>query len=266
YYISPQIWAWRGGRIGTIKRYVDKMLVILPFEENYYRERGMDAEFVGHPILEDFSIQGDRAFFQKKLGLDPSRPTVALLPGSRQKEVGYILPVLLQASLHLVSRRPVQFVVSVAPSVRKCQVEAILDQIIPRELKDCFRMSFDPSRDVLAHSDFAFVKSGTSTLEAALVGVPFLVTYRLSRLSWWIGSVLIQTPMKGLVNLIAGDEIVPELYQNAATPEALANVALGYLNDPAKSLALRERLSSIRERLGSRHASETAAAAVSGYL
>jgi len=267
YYISPQLWAWRSGRIRLIQEYVDKMLVILPFEENYYRERGVDAEFVGHPLLEDFTPVRNREVFLRDIELDPSRKTVAILPGSRRKEVDYILPTLLRASLRLLEDTPAQFLVSAAPTVERSHIEGIAAEIIPRDVRDkYFRLSPQSSRDILANSDFAFVKSGTSSLEAALVGIPFLITYKISPLSWWIGSMLIRSPMKGLANLIAGEMIVPELYQDKATPQALAGLALEYLASPEKSAAMSVQLAGIRDRLSVRCASETAAATVSRYL
>ena len=267
YYISPQIWAWRSGRIRLIREYVDKMLVILPFEEDYYRNRGVDAEFVGHPLLEDFCPNGNRTEFLNSLDLDPSRRTVAILPGSRRKEIDYILPTLLSASLQLLKELPVQFLISAAPTVEFSHIDGIVKDILPEDLRNkYFRLVPRASRDILANSDFAFVKSGTSSLEAALVGTPFLITYKISPFSWWIGSMLIRTPMKGLVNLIAHEKIVPELYQDEATPQALARVAREYLMSPEKSSAMCLRLAGIRDLLSVRCASETAAAKVSSYL
>lgn len=267
YYISPQIWAWRSGRIRLIQKYVDKMLVILPFEEDYYRNRGVDAEFVGHPILEDFKPIRNREVFLGELGLDPSRRTVALLPGSRRKEVDHILPTLINASLQLLKDIPVQFLISVAPTVDQNHIERIAVELLAPDIrKTYFRLLPQSSRDILANSDFAFVKSGTSSLEAALVGVPFLITYKISPLSWWIGSMLIRSSMKGLVNLIAHEKIVPELYQDEAEPDRLAGLALEYLESPEKSTAMSMQLAGIRARLSVRCASETAAARISSYL
>lgn len=267
YYISPQIWAWRSGRIRLIQKYVDKMLVILPFEEDYYRDRGVDAEFVGHPILEDFEPTRNREVYLGALGLDPSLRTVAILPGSRRKEVGHILPTLLRASLQLLKDMPAQFLISAAPTVEQGHIERIVVDLLPPDTrKTYFRLLPQSSRDILANSDFAFVKSGTSSLEAALVGVPFLITYKISPFSWWIGSMLIRSPMKGLVNLIARERIVPELYQDEAVPDTLAGVALEFLESPEKSTAMSLQLAGIRDRLSIRCASETAAARISSYL
>ena len=162
---------------------------------------------------------------------------------------------------------PAQFLISAAPTVELNHIDGIVKDILPEDLRNkYFRLLPRASRDILANSDFAFVKSGTSSLEAALVGTPFLITYKISPLSWWIGSMLIRTPMKGLANLIAHEKIVPELYQDEATPQALARVAREYLMSPEKSTAMRLRLAGIRDRLSVRCASETAAAMVSSYL
>jgi lipid-A-disaccharide synthase len=267
YYISPQIWAWRSGRIRTIREYVDKMLVILPFEEEYYRTRGVDVEFVGHPLLEDFNHGRDQQKFLASMNLDPLRKTVAILAGSRHKEIEYILPTLLRASLLVVKDFPAQFLISAAPTVEVDHVERIAKSILPENyFTNFFRISSRNSGEILANSDFAFVKSGTSSLEAALAGVPFLITYKISPLSWFIGSMLIQSSMMGLVNLIANEKIVPELYQSEAKPQELARLAIEYLSNPDKSAAMRSQLAGIREKLSARCASDAAAAAVNGYL
>jgi lipid-A-disaccharide synthase len=267
YYIGPQLWAWRSGRVRIIREYVDKMMVILPFEEEYYLRRGVDAEFVGHPLIEGFSPNYDRKLFMSGLNLDPARKTVAILAGSRRKEIDYILPTLLQAAQYMLREIPAQFLISVAPTVEREHVQRIMQNTLNGDPnKNCFRIADQASRDVLANSDFAFVKSGTSSLEAALVGVPFLITYKISPLSWCIGSILIRSSMKGLVNLIAQEKIVPELFQSEAEPERLAQVALEFIRDPEKSASMRSQLAGIRERLSARCASEAVAAAVSSYL
>jgi lipid-A-disaccharide synthase len=267
YYISPQIWAWRSGRIRTIRKYVDKMLVILPFEEEYYKKRGVAAEYVGHPLLEDFCPVYDRHGFLGGMGLDPRRKTVAVLSGSRRKEVEYILPTLLQATEYIVDRIPAQFLISAAPSVGLETVREVAFRTLGASLdEDNYRIVTGDSRDILANADFAFVKSGTSALEAALVGTPFVITYKISPLSWFVGTLLIRSPMLGLVNLIAQERVVPEFYQSRATPEALAGTAIQFLEDPLKADAMRTQLASIRGRLSARCASETAAAAVCSFL
>lgn len=267
YYIGPQVWAWRSGRVRAIRRYVDKMLVILPFEEEYYRERGVEAEFVGHPLLEDFAPDYNREAFLNGLNLDPARKTVAILAGSRRKEIDHNLPILLQASQCLLERVSAQFLISAAPTVEVDHIQNIMRTTLHGDPNvDFFRILTANSRDILANADFGFVKSGTSALEAALVGTPFLIMYKVSPISWFVGNILIRSSMKGLVNLIAQEKIVPELFQSEAKPQALAQLALEYLEGPEKSAIMRSHLGRIRERLSLRCASETAAAAVSGYL
>jgi len=267
YYISPQLWAWRRGRIRTVRKYVDKMLVILPFEEEYYRERGIEVEFVGHPLLEDFAPRYNREVFLRSLGLDPQWKTVAILPGSRRKEVDYILPTLLKSAQLILRQRPAQFVVSAAPTIELDHLRQVTRKVLDRDPNAAyFRIVTVNSRDILASSDFAFVKSGTSTLEAALVGTPFLITYRISPISWYLGNLLIRSSLKGLVNLIAKEEIVPEFLQGAASPERLSRVALEYLDEPEKAAHMKSRLAAIREMLSVRCASESVVAAVETYL
>jgi lipid-A-disaccharide synthase len=267
YYISPQLWAWRRGRIKTVSKYVDRMLVILPFEEDYYQKRGVQVEFVGHPLLEDFSPNYDRSAMLLGLGLDPARKTIALLSGSRRKEVERILPILLNASLEILSRIQAQFLISAAPTVDLDHIRRITANMLERNPNAAhFRVVTADSRDILAASDFAFVKSGTSTLEAALVGTPFVITYKISFLSWLLGRILVRSPHLGLVNLIAGEEIVPELFQWMANPRTLSRVALEYLEQSQKAATMRSHLAQIRGMLGARHASESVAAAVSSYL
>jgi len=243
------------------------MLVILPFEEEFYRNRGVDVEFVGHPLLEDFEPDRNREPFLRALNLDPARRTVAMLAGSRRKEIDYILPVLLKAGQLLAAKTPVQFVISAAPTVEPGHIKRVMHTALLGDPNESFfRLSTRDSRDILANSHFAFVKSGTSSLEAALVGVPFLITYKISPLSWFVGSILIRSSMKGLVNLIAQERIVPELFQSEANPEELARLALQYLEQREKSETMRSKLAGIRQQLGARCASETAAAIVSRYL
>jgi lipid-A-disaccharide synthase len=267
YYIGPQIWAWRSGRVRTIRKYVDKMLVILPFEEEYYRKRGVKVEFVGHPLLEGFEPHCNQELFLRSLNLDPTRITIAVLAGSRRKEIEYILPSLLRAAQIILKDIPAQFLISVAPTVGVEQITNLTKSVLQRDPnRTFFHILTRDSRDILANSDFAFVKSGTSSLEAALVGVPFLIVYKISRLSWWIGSMLIRSSMKGLVNLIAQEKIVPELFQSEAKPQDLAHTALEYLKSPEKSAAMRSQLAGILAQLKARCASETAAKEISRYL
>jgi lipid-A-disaccharide synthase len=267
YYISPQLWAWRGGRIRIVRRYVDHMLVILPFEEEFYRARGVNVKFVGHPLLEDFTVSRDREAFLREVGLDTGIATIALLPGSRRGEVEYILPTFLEAGRLILRRMPAQFVVSVAPAIDPRQVSDICGQVLGDDGdRKRFCMAPMPARTILANSDFGFIKCGTSTLEAALVGTPFLISYRVAPLNWLINKMMIRSPFMGLVNLIAKEEIVPEYLQADATPERLAGVALDFLQKPEKAAAMRAKLATVRDMLGTHRASDCAAALLAGYL
>jgi lipid-A-disaccharide synthase len=243
------------------------MLVILPFEEEYYRERGVKVEFVGHPLLEDFHPDYDRESFVRQLGLNPARHTVSILAGSRKREIDHILPVLLQAGKRLLKSIHAQFVISAAPTINPDHIRAVMRSELQGDPdEDLFHLSTRDSRDILANSDFAFVKSGTSSLEAALVGTPFLIAYKISPLSWFVGSILIRSSMKGLVNLIAQEKIVPELFQSEAEPDRLAQVALKYMLEPKCSALMRTQLAGIKEQLSTRCASDTVAAIVSSFL
>ena len=267
YYIGPQIWAWRSGRIHSIRKYVDKMLVILPFEEEYYRTRGVKVEFVGHPLLENFEPYRNRELFLRGLNLDPARTTIAILAGSRRKEIDYILPTLLRSAQLILKDISAQFLISAAPTVDIEHIAGLTDSVLQgNPNRNFFHILNRDSRDILANSDFAFVKSGTSSLEAALVGVPFLIVYKISPLSWWIGSLLIRSRMKGLVNLIAQEMIVPELFQSEAEPRNLARTALEYLDKPEKGAAMRSKLAGILAQLKVRRASESAAEEISRCL
>ena len=267
YYISPQLWAWRSGRIHIIRDYVDQMLVILPFEEKYYRERGVNAQFVGHPLLEDFAPESDRESFLRCINLVPGRKTIALLPGSRRREVKFMLPTLIRAARRILEKMPAQFIISAAPSVSAEEIRRLAAQELagdPNALY--FKIVSKESRDILANADFGIVKSGTSTLEAALVGIPFIIVYKISNLSWHVGNFLVRSPFKGLVNLIAEKQIVPEFFQGDATPEALSGAVLEYFERPQRLATMRSGLSEIREKLSLRCASDAVAAVVERYL
>ncbi len=268
YYISPQLWAWRSGRVSIVKKYVDRMMVILPFEEEFYKNHGVKADFVGHPILEEFAPVYDRARFLRKIGLDPERRTLAVLPGSRRKEIDYNLPDFLRAARIVGRRAGTQCLISVAPTIEMSHLLEVARQVLSRDELEGgdYRFAAADSRDILANCDFGIVKSGTSTLEAALVGTPFLIAYKLSAASWMVGRKLVRTPFKGLVNLIAGREVVPEFIQDLASPDALSRTVLEHLDSPDRMGAMKIQLGKVRELLSSRCASEQVAAAVVGYL
>jgi len=275
YYISPQIWAWRRYRVRAIRRDVDRMLVILPFEEDFYRGESVEVEYVGHPLAEAVRVSSSREEFTRRHGLDLARPIIALLPGSRHKEIHYHLPELLDAARRLsrvvfkssasarltgrgapggssdfAALHAPQFVVPLASTVDRAQVERIMAEA---------RASGDGPADVtfverdvynaLGHAEVAVVASGTATVEAALVGTPMVIIYKGSELNWRLIRPLIRLDTFGMANLIAGRRIVPELMQRDVTGEKIAREVEAILSTPSRLSRMREDLAEVRDRL-----------------
>ncbi len=256
YYISPQVWAWRLGRIKTIKRCVSKMLVILPFEERIYRSAGVDVLYVGHPLLDVVNDIGPREDILKRLGLDARIKTVAILPGSRHSEVVKLLPVMLEAA-EIISRgrEPVQYLLPLASTLDAAFVEEIIGRRrVPVKIVS------EHIYDAIASADVAMVASGTATLETALLNTPMVIIYKMSPLTYAIARMVIRVKNIGLVNIIAGKTIVPELIQGEATSEKLAAGIKAMLNDPARRETIKNDLGTIREKLGKPGAAQRAAA------
>ena len=257
YYISPQLWAWRKSRMRVIKRIADRVLVIFPFEEQIYRDAGVPVQFVGHPLVDLARAQEPRDAFLREIGLDGSRPIVALLPGSRPNEVERLLPVMRDAVKHVVARRQgVQFVIARAPS---------LDDRLFADVKwDPVKPAIVLARtdDVLAIANVVITASGTATVQAALHGCPMVVIYRLSPLSYRLGRRFVHVDDVAMVNLIAGRRIVPELIQDECTAESIADEALSLLRDAKRAELMRAGLAEVRGKLGSPGASSRAAEAV----
>lgn len=312
YYISPQVWAWRRYRIRALRRDVDRMLVILPFEEEFYKHQGLEVRYVGHPLAEAVCTTASREEFCRRHGLDPARPIFALLPGSRHKEIHYHLPAMLDAAIRLRSApfgnrdsgswiqervilpelstqkseisnlksqnsklksqnsslksqisnpqsaiRTPQFVVPLASTVRREDVAAAIEEA---QVAARVSASGEPEQlsvtviegdtyNALGHADFAIVASGTATVEAALAGTPMVIIYRGSELNWRLIRPLIHLDAFGMVNLIAGRRIVPELMQRDATGEKIAREAAAILSDPGRLSQMREDLRRVRELL-----------------
>jgi lipid-A-disaccharide synthase len=261
YYVSPQVWAWRKGRVHALRETVDRMLVIFPFEEELYRQAGVPVTFVGHPLVDLARPAPDRAAFLREQGLDPHRPVVAVLPGSRRKEIGLNLPPLVGAIDRLRAERgDLQFLLAVAPSIDPAAVQAVLGG---RPVA----MVAGRTHSVLGACTAALVASGTATVEAALLDAPMVVVYRLSQLTYHLGRRLVNVPHFAMVNLIAGRRVVPELIQHEFTPERVAREALVLLDPEAPAVRMmRAGLADVRARLGGPGASERAAAAVSRLL
>jgi lipid-A-disaccharide synthase len=269
YYISPQLWAWRSYRLRTIKRDVDLLLAILPFEKEWYSTRGVDhVEFVGHPLAGEVRATHDRAEFCRQAKLDPKLPIISLLPGSRRKELERILPPMLEAAALISARQPeIQFVVVVAPSRSSDEVRELARAArgTPLPLPSCLHIATGSTREALAASDVAAVASGTATLEAALLGTPMVVVYKESMINWHTLGRLITTEHFGLVNLIAGEEVATELMQDDLNGESLANELL-LLLEPGRNREARERLSEVADQLGEGGASDRAAQRILEFL
>jgi lipid-A-disaccharide synthase len=258
YYISPQIWAWRAGRLKTIRAVADRVLVIFPFEEQIYRDGAVPVEFVGHPLVELARPSATREVFLPSIGLSPDAPTVAVLPGSRPNEVGRILPDLVLAAGRIGSRvARAQFVIARAPSL-----DDELFTIVERCGVSPVAVVEGDTDAALASADVALTASGTATVQAALHGTPMVVVYRVSPLTYRLGRRFVKLDTFAMVNLIAGERIVPELIQDAFTPEAVADEAVSILTDTARAERIREGLARVRARLGGPGASRRAAAAI----
>jgi lipid-A-disaccharide synthase len=260
YYISPQVWAWRPGRIRQIRRDVAHMLVIFPFEEAHYQAAGVPVTFVGHPLVELLRREPDRATFCAAHGLDPARPLVALLPGSRRQEVAHNLPPMADGVGALLrSGRDAQFALALAPALDAGPVEAAFRDLPVRIVRG-------GAHALLSTCDAAVVASGTATVEAALLDAPTVVVYRLSPLSYRLGRPFVKVSRFAMPNLVAGRDVVPELIQDGYTGEAVAAEVARLLDDPAAVRRMRDGLREVRERLGGPGASLRAAEAVARLL
>lgn len=254
YYISPQLWAWRPRRIDRIKRDVDLLLSILPFEAEWYKSRGVDhVEFVGHPLAGEVVPRIGREEFCEQHKLNPEKPIVSFLPGSRRKELQRILPPMAAAIYKLKHSNPeIQPVIVVAPSRTIEETKEILSSL------NSIRIVQGQTREALAASDAAAIASGTATLEGALLETPMVVVYKESAVNWHTLGRLITVPHFGLVNLVAGTEIAKELMQNDLTGETLAQEIIQLL-DPKRNRTARVELRRVSELLGEAGASERAA-------
>ncbi len=257
YYISPQIWAWRPGRLKTIREFADRVLVIFPFEETIYRDGGVPVEFVGHPLVDLSAPSTTRERFLAQHGLSAPAPTVAILPGSRPNEVSRILSDLVASAVLIRARIPdVQLMVARAPHLSDRLFEPV------ERIASGIAIVEGDTDTVLASADVALTASGTATVQTALHDTPMVIVYRLSPMTYRLGKHLVNVRTVGMVNLIAGEMIVPELIQDAFTPAAVAREAISMLTDRARAAKIREGLARVRAKLGGRGASRRAAEAV----
>jgi lipid-A-disaccharide synthase len=259
YYISPQLWAWRSGRMTTMKRLVDRVLVIFPFEEQIYRDAGVPVEWVGHPLFDVAPQPAARDTFLRRAGLVPDRPVLALLPGSRANELRAILPDLVAAAALIRQQVPdAQFILARAPHLR----DELLAPILDRTPTHGIVVVDGCADDVLAAADAAVVASGTITVQAALHGCPMVVVYRLSPMTYRLGKPFVRVQTYAMPNLVAGRAVVRELIQDDFTPAAVAVEAARLLTDPHYAERMRSDLREVAAKLGSRGASSRAADAV----
>ncbi len=260
YYIAPQVWAWHPGRIRQIARSVHHMIVILPFEEALFRGAGIPCDFVGHPLLDAIAPSYDRAELRTRFGLTMDAPVLGLLPGSREKEVRALLPAMLEAVRRVRRVYPdLEVAVAQAPSAPDGFMTALAEA---SGLK--LRVVRDQANEVMAASDVLLVASGTATLQAAVIGTPMVIAYRVSWLTYWIARCLVNVDCIGLVNIVAGRRIVPELIQHEATPDRLGEEAVRLLRDRTASEEMRAALRTVRQSLGEAGASRRAAQLVLG--
>lgn len=255
YYISPQVWAWREGRVKQIKKLVDKMAVILPFEVDFYASHGYTVQYVGHPLVDKVKTSFTTAAARLEFGLSATRTTIGLLPGSRTAEVSRLLPEMMKAAQKISAQIPqVQYILPLADTLNKDRVAGIIN---PSGMD--VKIVSGRTYDVLAACDLAIVTSGTATLEAGLLGVPMVIIYKMSVLSALIGKLIINPKYIGLVNIIAGGPVAPELIQLKATGERIAAEALSILSNPDRRLEMISKLKNIRQKLGDPGAARKAA-------
>lgn len=246
YYISPKVWAWKRGRVHTIARRVDKLAVIFPFEPPLYEGLGLDVEYVGNPLLDEYVRSRPRDVFREAYGLEPGTPVVGLFPGSRKAEIAAIFPTLLETAKRLHDRRPeLRFLLPVAPSIDPAELaEQVAAAGLPVQLAE------DNIYDLAGACDAVLAVSGTVTLQVALAGTPLAILYRVSPLTWAVGKRLVRLPHVGLPNIVAGREVAREYLQDQATPENLAAEALHLLEDDSYRQQALDGLAEVRRRLG----------------
>ena len=252
YYISPQVWAWHKSRVKQIRELVDKMLVIFPFEVDFYRKEKVNVEFVGHPLLEVLESHMSRKNFCKRYGIDGTRKILGLFPGSRRQEVENILPVMLSAARQIAHEADMDVALGVAPTLEEKYVKTLFPL-------DGIHLVSGATYDLMEHSDFAIVTSGTATLETACFGTPMFVVYRTSWLTYLIGRLLVRVRNIGMVNIVAGKQIVPEFVQQGASAKNLVREALRLFRDEKRLSGMKAELSKVKSLLGELGASRRVA-------
>jgi lipid-A-disaccharide synthase len=269
YYIAPQAWAWGRGRLKLMASVIDRLAVVFPFEVGFFRAAGIDTEFVGHPLLESVGVKEDKAAGRRRLGVAPESRVVALLPGSRLQEVRRLLPSMLEVGRLLRSECGVEVAVGAADSVPREEFDGAVRAAAARSGPEA---PFEPrvfrgvTSDLLAAADAAVIASGSATLEAAIVGTPMVIVYRVSPVSWAIAKRIVSIDTIGLVNIVAGEKIVSEYLQDAIDPRRMAEEVRELVFNDRKRSEVISRLAQVRSLLGEPGASEKAAAMALGMV
>jgi lipid-A-disaccharide synthase len=246
--VSPTIWAWRPGRIRGIRRAVDHMLVLFPFEERLYREAGIPVTFIGHPLADQISATIDRDAIREQLQLKADATVVAMLPGSRQSEIKLLAPTFIECVRRMVASRPgIRFLVPFVTGETRQLFEEVVYAMDARSLP--ITLLYGHSHDAMAAADVVLAASGTATLEGALIGRPMVIAYRLKPVSYWLAKRMVRTPHVGLPNILAGEALCPEFLQDDATGENLAQATLNLLSDAGLRASLETRLGTLRAQL-----------------
>lgn len=255
YYISPQVWAWRKGRKKKIAKRVDRMAVILPFEKEVYNKTSLKVDYVGHPLLDNVPTDANRKKALKDMDISDGRPVIGLLPGSRGEEINKLLPLMIKSVEILSAHFPkLLCILPVAPTISDAQILSYIEN----SMVD-IKLTRNDIYGSLSVCDLVFVASGTATLETAMMNTPMVILYKVSLFTYLIGRIVVKVPYIGLVNLVAGDGVVPELIQKDANPQRLADEALLILNDDISRAEMTEKLKEVKNALGMGGASKRTA-------
>ncbi len=255
YYISPQVWAWKKGRVKKMRGLIDKMLVVFPFEVKIYQEENIPVQFVGHPLAEEMGDTMSREQFSKRYGLEPSKKFIAVIPGSRKQEIEKLFSVMVRSAATVAGSEK-EVIVAMAPNLSM--------ELYQRNLPPNVDVKFiqHATLEAMKYAEFAFVTSGTATLETACVGTPMIVVYKTSMLTYWIARTVVKIKNIALVNIVAEKTIVPEMIQGNANVDALVIEAQAILDSPERYASIKDELNLVREKLGAAGASANVAEAI----
>lgn len=262
YYVAPQVWAWKKNRIKQIKQYIDELIVLFPFEVDYFKKAGMKTRFFGNPLLDIARVTESKDALFKKYGLDVNKQTISLLPGSRNNELIKHLPLVIEVAKNIRQQEPdIQFVIPLASTINKAEIE---DQLADSEVD--IKVIQGDTYNLVGLSDFAAVASGISTLETAVLGTPMIIYYKISAATYFLGKYILKIKTIGLPNIISGKLIVPELVNAQANADEISERILAYLSSDEKYKSIKQDLSELKQHLGTTGAYQKTAEFISGYL